>query len=509
MPLATLLSAGLHGIDATPIHVEVDITRGLPGWSTVGLPESAVRESKERVISSIHNCGYQFPFRRITLNLAPADVKKSGTAFDLPIAIGLLAAAEILPAEALQGYGFLGELSLDGGLRPIRGALSAAALAKERAWRGLILPFENLHEAGLIQEVATLGARSLPEVVEFLKGRGPLPLATEIPPPCPPKATNLPDLAEVKGQGHAKRALEVAAAGFHNLMMVGPPGTGKTLLASCLPSILPPMSREESLTTTKIYSLVGRLPPETGLLTQRPFRAPHHTISEAGLIGGGGVPRPGEASLAHNGVLFLDEIGEFKRHVLEALRQPLESHGVTIARARHSLSYPARFLLAAAMNPCPCGNLGNARAPCVCPTAAVRRYQNKVSGPLLDRFDLRLTVPALDFEALRSNARGESSREVQERIARAHERQGRRLAGEGLSFNSQMGPAELRRHCRLEADSEELLKTAVEKWGWSARAYHRVLKVARTISDLAGAERIETEHLSEAMAYRSEEGALD
>lgn len=506
MPIATLLSAGLQGIDATPIHVEVDITRGLPGWSTVGLPESAVRESKERVISSIHNCGYQFPFRRITLNLAPADVKKSGTAFDLPIAIGLLAAAEILPLESLAGYGFLGELSLDGGLRPIRGALSAAALAKESGWHGLILPLENLHEASLIGDIAALGARNLPEVVEFLKGRGPLPLAKDIPPPPIPRPQAMPDLAEVKGQGHAKRALEVAAAGFHNVMMVGPPGTGKTLLASCLPSILPKLSPEESLTTTKIYSLVGRLNLDSGLVAQRPFRAPHHTISEAGLIGGGSIPRPGEVSLAHHGVLFLDEIGEFKRHVLEALRQPLESHTVTISRARHSLSYPARFLLAAAMNPCPCGNLDNPRAPCVCPPAAVLRYQSKISGPLLDRFDLRLTVPALNFEELKSATPGESSREIRERVDQAQARQRRRLAETGLMFNSQMGPKELRTYCKLKAETESLLKIAVEKWGWSARAYHRVLKVARTIADLAESEEIETIHLSEAMAYRSEEG---
>lgn len=505
MPIATLLSAGLQGIDATPIYVEIDITRGLPGWSTVGLPESAVRESKERVISSIHNCGYQFPFRRITLNLAPADVKKTGTAFDLPIAIGLLAAAEMIPLESLRGYAFLGELSLDGSLRPIRGALSAAALVKEQGWRGLILPCDNLQEAGLMSQTPIFGARRLPDVVEFLMGKGELLRPDQLPPICKVPERNAPDFSEVKGQGQAKRALEIAAAGFHNVMMVGPPGTGKSLLASCLPSILPPMSFEESLVTTKIYSLVGRLNPGAGMVSQRPFRAPHHGISDAGLIGGGNIPRPGEVSLAHNGVLFLDEIGEFKRHVLESLRQPLESRLVTISRARHSLSYPAGFLLAAAMNPCPCGHLGNPLIACVCSPGAIQRYQSKISGPLLDRFDLRLTVPSLPFDELKSRQLGETSAVIRERVVAAQNRQGQRLKEKGLRFNSQMAGADIRNHCRLGPEAESLLKLGMEKWAWSARAYHRILKVARTIADLDGTEEIEISHLSEAMAYRSEE----
>lgn len=495
----------MTGIDATTVHVEVDLNKGLPGWSTVGLPESAVREAKERVISAIHNSGYQFPFRRITLNLAPADVKKSGTAYDLPIAVGLLVAAELLSPESILGFGMLGELSLDGRLRPVRGALSAAVLAKQQGWRGLILPLENLPEAGLIDGVELRGAADLPQVVEFLAGSRTLPRPQELPPPQPRSPASVPDFGMVKGQAHVKRALEIAAAGFHNLLMVGPPGTGKSLLASCLPSILPPMAFEESLTTTKIYSLLGKLKPMEGLVRQRPFRAPHHTISDAGLIGGGNIPRPGEVSLAHNGVLFLDEIGEFKRHVLEALRQPLESHVVTISRAQHSLSYPARFLLAAAMNPCPCGQLGNPLSACVCPPPAVLRYQNKLSGPLLDRFDLKVEVPALPFAELHGAAHAEPSAAIRERVRAACGRQALRWRGSAITANSQMGPVEIQRHCRLNAESETLLKMAVEKWAWSARAYHRVLKVARTIADLAGSGEIETPHLSEAMGYRSGE----
>ncbi|HKX12791.1 MAG TPA: YifB family Mg chelatase-like AAA ATPase, partial [bacterium] len=399
MATVTLLSAGILGIDAFPIHVEIDISNGLPGWSTVGLPESTVRESKDRVIAAIHNCGYEFPFRRITLNLAPADVKKQGTAYDLPIALGLLAASEVIDPKALDGYVLMGELSLHGRLRPVRGALAVALLAKQKGWKGLILPRESAPEAALIEGLDVRSAVDLPAVVEFLQDQKDLPLA-RAEPVLEAENSAWPDFSEVKGQAYAKRALEIAAAGFHPTMMVGPPGSGKSLLASTLPSILTELSFEESLVTSRIHAVCQDKALDGGLMKRRPFRSPHHSVSEAGLIGGGSWPRPGEASLAHHGVLFLDELPEFRRPALETLRQPLETHSVTIVRARQRLTFPARFLLVAAMNPCPCGQFGQPSGRCLCPDFLIQRYQSRISGPLLDRFDLKVEVPPLAFNEL-------------------------------------------------------------------------------------------------------------
>lgn len=501
MATVTLLSAGILGIDAFPIHVEVDIANGLPGWSTVGLPESAVRESKDRVIAAIHNCGYEFPFRRITLNLAPADVKKQGTAYDLPVALGLLAAAEVIDPKGLEGYILMGELSLHGRLRPIRGALAVALLAKEKGWKGVILPEENAPEAALLGGIEARSARDLPAVIEFLKGEKDLPLA-QAKPAYDSENKAPPDISEVKGQNYAKRALEIAAAGFHPTMMVGPPGSGKSLLASTLPSILTELSFEESLVTSRIHALCQEKALDGGLMKRRPFRSPHHSVSEAGLIGGGSWPRPGEVSLAHHGVLFLDELPEFRRPALETLRQPLENHSVTIVRARQRLCFPARFLLVAAMNPCPCGHFNNSGNRCLCPGPIVQRYQSRISGPLLDRFDLKVEVPPLNFQELSESRPGESGATVRDRVRKAQERQIDRLRPAGLFSNSQMSGKELKRFCALNADALRLLEKAVEKWELSARAYHRILKVSRTIADLEGKEEISLIHVSEAIAYR-------
>lgn len=503
MPVVSLLSAGLLGIDAYPIHVEVDVGLGMPRWSTVGLPESAVREAKDRVISAIHNCGYDFPFHRITLNLAPADVKKQGTALDLPIALGLLSAAELVPKTRLKDYLFLGELSLQGGLRPVKGTLAIAILAREQGLKGVVVPIENAFEARPITGVEILGATDLPSVVEFLIEQKKLPLAQELPLPLPSAGNDFGiDFNDVQGQNYAKRALEIAAAGFHHFLLIGPPGTGKSMLASRLPTILPPLNFEESLTTTKIYSLLGMIPPGISRMEYRPFRSPHHTISDAGLIGGGKIPRPGEVSLAHNGVLFLDEFPEFKRNALEALRQPLENHQVTITRSQQSLTYPSRFLLAAAMNACPCGQLGHPTRPCFCQSHLVRRYRERISGPLLDRIDLQIEVPPLALSRFQEGREEESSLQVRGRVAEAHARQIRRLQPLGLQFNSQMGPKEIRKFCRLDSEAEAILEKAEEKWGFSTRVFHRILKVARTIGDLEGKEKIEPSHIGEAIAYR-------
>lgn len=503
MAHASLLSAGFQGIDAVPVQVELDIGEGLlPRWSTVGLAESAVRESKDRVISAVHNCNYRFKFRRITLNLAPADLKKSGTAYDLPIALGLLAASEIITPQALSGLLVLGELSLTGQLRPVRGILSVALLAKRLGVKSLILPLENLREAAAVSGLELRGATTLPQVVQYLRGEGRLLGVNDLGPQAATPPSPLPDLAEVKGQEQAKRALVIAACGFHNLLFSGPPGTGKSMLASRLPGLLPPLNSEEALGTSQIYSMLGQLPPSQGLLSERPFRSPHHSISYAGLIGGGRPIRPGEVSLAHNGVLFLDELTEFKRDVLESLRQPLETNEVLISRARESLRFPARFLLIAAMNPCPCGHQGNPQKLCQCDELSLKRYQQKLSGPLLDRIDLKVRVSPLKYEELHGEAPRAQSPEFRGHILEARDRQRHRSGEKGAWLNGQLCGNQLKKFCDLTAGGKKLMAHAMKKWGFSARAHDRTLKVARTIADLAATEKIGEEHLSEALAFR-------
>lgn len=501
--IAKTYTCSLLGIDALLVEVEVDLSPGLPYFATVGLPDNIVRESKDRVKTALQNSGYHFPSERITVNLAPAHLKKEGAGFDLPIAVGILAAMGLVDRQLAEQAILVGELALDGRVKPVSGCLPMAVHAQQNSYRQMLLPQDNALEAAVADGLTVLPVKHLAEVVNFLNGSETItPVRIDREAIWNAALTEVMDFEEVKGQEHAKRGLEVAAAGGHNVLMIGSPGAGKTMLAQRLPGILPLLSYEEALETSKVFSAAGLLNNQP-LLVQRPFRSPHHTISDAGLVGGGHIPRPGEVSLAHNGVLFLDEYPEFRRNILDLLRQPLEDGQVTIARAAMSLTYPARFMLVAAMNPCPCGYWGSHGRECRCGTHQMQRYRGRISGPILDRIDLHIEVPAVRYEDLRSTTPAEPSAAIRERVVAARNRQLDRFSGDGIYANALMKPRHIKKYCHLDDVGEQLLAGAVRQLGLSARAYHRILKVARTIADLDNQKDIAPHHLLEAIQYRS------